>query len=434
MNIMLFDRRFLICRRSSRLLVLLTGLFLFTASPAQQIDEVVLIVDDIAVTAREYSVLHFIQTQADSFKPVMPELGSIATETIVDELLLTGHARRLDPDVKISDAEVNEAIQALASRNQLSGDQLLAQLQSQGIDTQIFKSSLRQRLMVQQVIGQRIARSLNVSPIEVSEYIKNRPELRSQAQKNFRASHIVISIAEGLNKNEVKALRELAENIRARLQGGEKFSAVAAEYEVASASGNKGDLGWKKQEELPELFINALDVLKVGQVSPVLESSNGFHLLALTDVKSASGAPQEYSVRHIAKALPPEADERQLAAQLQNMKLQILAGLDFSAIAKAQSDDTGSAANGGDLGWIQLQQIDPAFAQVIQTLEPGQISDPVRTQFGVHLIQVMQVRAVPGAVTLESQVQQRIFSEKLDERMEDLLNDLKQVSLVEVVR
>jgi peptidyl-prolyl cis-trans isomerase SurA len=408
------------------------GILLSTVH-AQEIDEVVLIVDDIAVTQHEYDVLHFIQIQAERFEHVVPDLDSVATESIVDDMLLTAHARRIAPDATVSDAQVEQAVESLAGRNQLSADQLRNQLGLQGVDAKIFESSLRQRLLVQQIIGQRMASSVKVSPAEIEEYIENRPELRSQARKTFRASHIVISLEDGLRRGEIKKRARFAEDIRARLLDGETMAALAEEYETVSASGDKGDLGWKTADDLPELFVKALDKLRVGEVSAVLESSNGFHLLALTDMKSAGSAPQEYLIRHIAKGVQAGADGREQAVYLQNLKFQILAGLDFGAVAKAQSDDSGSAPGGGELGWLQLKEIDPDFAGAIQVLEVGEISDPVRSAYGFHLIQLLQKRDVSGSVTLESQVQQRIFAEKLDEKMQDLLNNLKQSSLVEVV-
>lgn len=118
---------------------------------------------------------------------------------------------------------------------------------------------------------------------------------------------------------------------------------------------------------------------------------------------------------------------------LNNLRLQILAGVDFSVVAAKESQDTGSASVGGELGWVQLKQIDPLFAEAMISLKLGQISKPVRTSFGLHLIQVLQEREPAGASSLESQVQQQIFSQRIDEAMEDLLNDLKQVAVVEVV-
>ncbi len=412
---------------------LLAGLLAVSAVQAQEIDEVVLIVNDLAVTQHEYSVLHYIQTQAETFSPASPDLDSAATQQIIDDLLFTAHARRVDPQVSISEAQVNEAIMALAARNQMTADQLLGQLQSEGVDIEIFKSSLKQRLLVQDVIGARVARSVNVSESEIKEYIDNRPELRNQAQSTYRVSHLVVSIADGQSRRQIKKLREDAEAIRARLVAGENFGAVAADYETASASGDKGDLGWRKQEELPELFVGALEDMQAGQISPILESSNGFHILSLTDLKSASSLPMEYFVRHIAKAAPPQSDARAQAQLLQNLKLQILAGLDFGAVARAESDDRVSAMKGGELGWIQLQMLDPSFAEAISRLEEGEIGGPVRSQYGMHLVQIMQSRPVPGAPSLEAQVQQLLFAEKLNEQMEDLLNDLKQVAYVEVV-
>jgi len=413
--------------------VLLGGWLLLAAVHAQEIDGVVLIVDDIAITQHEYNVLYFIQTQADTFTQVAPVLGSNATETIVDDMLLTAHARRVAPDVSVNEAQIDQAIQGLAGRNQFTAQQLLSSLQAQGVDVDIFKSSLSQRLLVQQVLGQRIAAGINVSPIEVKDYIANRPELREQARKTFRVSHMVISLEDGLSRGEIKNQTKLAQEVRTRLVAGEEIAIVAEEYEHVSVSGQDGDLGWKTPEDLPELFVDALEALQVGEVSAVLESSNGFHLLVLTDVKSASTAPQQYHIRHIAKALPEGAAGREMEAQLKNIKLQILAGLDFAAVARAQSEDAGSAPGGGDLGWIELDEIDPQFAGAVRNLEVGVISEPVRSSYGLHLIQILQIRDVPGAATLDSRVQQRIFSDKLDEKMQDLLNDLRQSALVEVV-
>ncbi len=414
-------------------MAMLGAWLIMTAAYAQEIDEVVLVVDDAAITRHEYSVLYFIQMQADSFEPVTPVIGSVGTERIVDDMLLAEYARRVSPEAKISDAQVSEAIQSLASRNQLTGDQLMSSLQSQGIDILIFRDSMRQRLLVQTVVGQGIASRVKVSPAEVSEYIESRPELRSIARKTFRASHIVIALEDGLSRSGIKDRSRLAEDIRVRLIAGEEMEVIAEEYEFVSASGDKGDLGWKTEEDLPELFVKALDTLDAGEISAVLESSNGYHLLVLTEVKSASTTPQEYHVRHIAISLPADADVREQAALLQNLKFQILAGLDFAAIARAQSDDAGSAANGGDLGWMQLAEVDPDFASAINALEIGEISDPVRSSYGLHIIQLLQKRSISGSATLESQVEQRIFTEKLDEKMQDLLNDLRQTALIEVV-
>lgn len=428
-----FPEQPLLRRCLHRMTALLSGLLISTALLAQEIDEVVLIVDDIAVTAHEYSVLHYIKTQSDSFREFTPDLDDSGTQLIIEDLLLAAHAKRIAPVSVISDAQVDQALSGLASRNRLDPEQFLAQLEVQGVDTQIFLSALRQRLLVQEVIAQRMARGVAVTQSEIDEFINNRPELKSQAQKTYRVSHLVVVLEDDPSKDEVNTLRRQADAIRRQLQEGISFAEVAAQYENVNASGEQGDLGWKKQEELPELFVTALSGMRAGDVSEVLESNNGFHILALTDLKSAGSAPQEYRVRHILKSVPPGTDERQVAAELNNLKLQILAGLDFAAIAQAQSDDTASAVNGGDLGWIRLEQLDPGFVQGLLTLDIGQISNPVRSQFGLHLIQLMQLREAPGVASLEAQVQQRIFAEKLEEQMQDLLNELRQVALVEVV-
>lgn len=410
-----------------------SALLLSTQVFSQAIDEVVLVVDDQAVTAREFSVLHLIHDPSKPYAMVTPKLGEPVTDAIVDELLLAVHAKRLAPDAKIEDAKVTAAIDTLARQNQLTPEQLLDRLKSQGVDIQVFRESQRQRILVREVVAQRVARSIIVSSSEVREYINNRPELKGQTQKKYHASHLVIPIAEDLSKKEIKMLRKLAETARTSLLAGDAFAKVIADIDQAQSSSKDGDLGWKKQKELPELFVSALDKLEVGELSPVIESGNGFHLLALVALESSGGLPKEYQARHILKRLAPDADAKKLIKVLENLKQQILAGVDFASAARAESEDPGTSAQGGDLGWIKAAQVDPYFAQAMMALKVGEISDPIRTKFGLHLVQLLETRDQAGAATLEARVQQRIFAEKVDEKMQDLLNDIKQIALIEVV-
>ena len=400
---------------------------------AQTIDEVVLVVDDLAITAREFAVLRVIQNPDLPYALVSPDLNDESTNAIVNDILLSAHAKRIAPDATVSDADVKAAFASLANRNRLTADQLLAQLTAQGVDMQIFNASMRQRLLVQNVLGQRIASSVNVTDIEVQDFINNRPELRAQSQKQFHAFHMVVPVEDGLKKSKIRELKAIAETAQARLIAGESFASVAQDISEVQLSGDGGDLGWKKQDELPELFVSVLDEMKEGQISAPIESSNGFHILALAEMKSAAKDAREYKVRHILKVLSPGADEVAMRATLNNLRLQILAGVDLGVLAAKESQDTGSAEAGGELGWIQLKQVDPQFAEAMISLKLGEISKPVRTSFGLHLIQILQERKPAGVSSLESQVQQQIFAQRLDEAMEDLLNDLKQVAVVEVV-
>lgn len=400
---------------------------------SQTIDEVVLVVDDQAITAREFAVLRILVDPELPYALVRPELGDPVTDRIIDNVLLSVHAQRIAPDVQIPDSAVTASLINMAKGNNLTAQQFMAKLESQGVDIQILRSSIRQRLRVQQVLGERIARSIKVTEADVQAYINNRPELKAQTQKKFRASHLVITVEDGLGTADIKKLKRIASDVQARLAAGESFATVAADTPEVSVSGDNGDLGWKKQEELPELFVTVLNKLEPGQTSGVIESSNGFHVLRLDDVARADGGDQEYRVRHILKIVRPGDDPAAALARLQNIKLQILGGVDFARLAATESQDSGSAQQGGDLGWIELQQVDPAFAQAVASLKIGETSDPVRSKFGLHLIQVLQVRKRAGASLLEKQVEQQIFAQNLDEAMEDLLNDIKQIAVIEVV-
>ncbi len=421
----------------SRIAAVFAGCFLsgclMLPCAAQSIDEIALVVDDQAITTREFSVLRLIQDQSLSYAELKPELGERVTDAIIDELLLSGHAKRLASNINISPTQIDAAIKTLAQQNNLSAAQFIGRLTAQGVDIQIFRNSLRDRLLVQQVIGQRIASTINITPTAVQDFINSQPELRRQTEKAYRASHVVITLEEGLSAAKVAEVRLIAETVRQSIVSGASFASIIETNPLVKSSNVNGELGWKQKGELPELFVATLDKLRPGELSQLIESNNGFHLLALHELKSANKSATEYKVRHILKLLAPDADATAAMARLAVLKQDILSAGNFAEVAGRESEDKVSALQGGDLGWVAPQQLVPAFAQAMQTIEIGKITDPVRTQFGLHLIEVLEKRQKAGSSSLETQVQQRLFAEQVNEKMEDLLSDIKQVALIEVI-
>lgn len=400
---------------------------------AQAIDEVVLITDSTAITAREFSVLRIIQDQNLLYEIVKPKLGDPITEAIIDEQLLASHAKRIASGAVVSPDIVDVAIKTLAQQNKISAAQLLQRLSVQGVDLEIFRESLRNRLLVQEVIGKSIARSVSIAPSQIQNYINSRPDLRKQIQKSYRLSHMIITFAEGQDEKALKKLRKGANTIRNELLNGKGFGEIITANEHIQSSAPNGDLGWKKKDELPELFINAIQDLQAGEISELVETDNGFHLLALHEEKQAAELPKQFKIRHILKPTPPNSDIQLIATQLNNLKQQILIGIDFASIAKKESVDSASNSKGGELDWLRLEQFGPEIATIIPTLKIGEISAPIQTKFGLHLIEVMKIRDMPGVASLEERVRQRLVSEEVNEKMEDLLNDIKQIAYIEVV-
>lgn len=399
----------------------------------QSLDEIVLIVENTAVTGREFSVLRALQEPNQRYKSVLPVLGEETTDAIIDELILASHAKRVAKNFKVPDKQLKAAINALALQNKISAEQLLQRLKSQGVDIAIFEDSMRKRLLIQLILGRGLSQDIKVTAAQIQEFIDSRPELRRLTQKNYHVSHLMIPLASDISGQKMDSIRETAQQIQNELSSGVSFGQIIENNSIVQSSSPDGDLGWKKPDELPALFVQTLKNLQKGQVSDVLETDNGLHILALTEIQSASGDDKEYRVSHILKAVPAVADSDAIRKEMFNLQQQILVGINFKALAEQESQDTGSASKGGDLGWISLSQVDKTFALALKNLKPGEISEPVQTKFGWHLIRLQQVRKQTKASTLHKNIEQQILSTKVNERMADLLNDLKQVALVEVV-
>ncbi len=334
--------------------------------------------------------------------------------------------------VKVDDAQLEKTLQRIAQENQLSLEQFRAALEKDGIDFRKFREEIRKEVIMARLREREVDNRITVSDGEVENYLNSRREAQGGGNE-FNLAHVLIRVPEqaspeALQKFKAKALQALEE-----LRAGKDFRQVAASYSDAADALQGGVLGWRPAGQLPSLFAEALEALNTGETSPVLRSPNGFHILKLLD-KRGKDAPfvvRQTRARHIlikVNEIMSEQDAKNRALQI---KERLDNGADFAELARLHSED-GSASRGGDLNWLSPGDTVPEFEKAMNALKPGALSEPVRSPFGWHLIQVQERRDEDVSKERKRlQARQEIRARKADEAYQEWLRQLRDRAYVE---
>ncbi len=395
------------------------------------LDRVLAVVNDDIITMQE------LEEQAGIAKARMKQQGTPlpdenllrqkVLEKLIFEKLQIQSAK--DAGVIISEDMIDQALTSVAQRNNLSIDQILAKLKDEGVNETVFRQSLKDQLAVQAIIDREVKGRISVTDSEVDAMLE-RMQQAGSGNRSYNLSHILITTPDDASQEDILAAIQRAEELLGRIRSGElSFKEAAVSYSDAQDGIDGGGLGWRTPDQLPAIFTDALKSMQKGDVSPILRSPNGIHILALNEVKGADVDRQmamQTSARHILISAETPVDIRAAEERLAQMREEILAGGDFAELALKYSEDPGSAAKGGELGWMNKGETVPAFEQAMDNLEPGELSQPVVSQFGVHLIQVNERREVDVSDKLRREkVRTQIANRKSEERYEQWLRELK---------
>ena len=334
--------------------------------------------------------------------------------------------------IRVADSDIDRAMDEVARRNKMTTDDLLKVLTREGLDPAAYRARLREQIAMQQLLDREVANQVSVSDSEISNFLQN--ARRSGSEFEYHLSHIFIGLPEASSSEQIQAAKARAEKIHAEVKAGEDFARAAVTYSQADDALNGGSLDWRKSGQLPDLFVNALAKLKPGGISPVLRGPNGFHILKLNDRRGgeATAAVTQTHVRHILLR-PSEIQSLDDArAALRQLRTRVEAGEDFAQLAREHSEDSASASQGGDLGWVEPKTLVPEFETAMNQLQPGQLSDVVRTPFGVHLIQVLDRRQQSGGdERARNEARRQIHARKAEDRYQQWLRQLRDEAYVE---
>ncbi|WP_119155172.1 peptidylprolyl isomerase [Caldimonas tepidiphila] len=317
--------------------------------------------------------------------PPPEELRREVLEALIDERAQLAHAR--ESGVRVDEAEIDRAVAAVAAQNQLTPAELRERLRKEGLDYARFRANLRDELLLQRVREREVQARIRVSEQEIDRFLAEQRGGAAPAA-SYNIAQVLVAVPEGASEAEVAQRRERAEQALAQARAGQPFEQLVQRFSDG-AKEQGGELGLRPADRLPELFVQAVKGLQPGQLAPqLLRSGAGFHVLKLVERREGALTVTQNRARHILLRLSPQRNQSAALRQLADMRRRLLAGTaSFESLARQHSED-GSAAQGGDLGWAGPGQFVPEFERVLETLQPGGLSEPFVSRFGAHLVQL----------------------------------------------
>ncbi|MCM2340751.1 peptidylprolyl isomerase [Rhodoferax sp.] len=367
------------------------------ANSAATSDFIVAVVNSEPLTNTEVQreVLRVQQQFAAQRRPApnLQRLNAELVEQLINQKVLLQYAR--DTGIKVEDLAIDQSEQSIAAQNQLTVAELRQRVAADGLTVAQFRAQLRDQILLQRLRERDLLPRVRVSESEIDAYLQAQQNTQDPSQMDINLAQVLIAVPEAASADQAQALQAQAGKVLARARAGEDFASLVRDFSAPSAQPNGGQLGLRSADRYPASFIEATKQLAPGEVADLVRSPAGFHILKVVE-KTNAGLPAmtitQSRARHILLRPSAELSEAQARARLLDFKKQLQAGqADFAALAREYSQD-GSAAQGGDLGWASPGMFVPEFESVLNQLAPGEISAPLLSRFGLHLIQLQERR------------------------------------------
>lgn len=319
--------------------------------------------------------------------------------------------------LQISDEMVNNALQDVARRNGIPLARLPEALAAQGIDYAAYRDGLRKEILLSMLRQRDVIARISVTPRELEQFMERQQSSASDSV-SYNLSHILIAVPQAATTEQLAAAEERAEDVHRRALGGEDFAKLAVAYSSSQTALEGGSLGWRKGSELPTVLADSVIKLKAGEVSDIIRTPSGYHLVRVNEIRTDDGPVmvQQVHARHILIKPNELQDDATVRQRLESARERILAGEDFAGLAMTLSEDPGSASDGGDLGWTNPGTFVPEFEAQIAQLGVDDISLPFRTQYGWHILQVLGRREIDNSADVR---RQKAFAALRESRAEE---------------
>lgn len=407
-----------------------------TAQELQPIDRIAAVVDESVILRSELDrAVNNILTQYAGREGQLPP-RDVLERQVMERLILVKLqvGRAQETGVRVTDQEVDQAIASIAQQNGATPEQLRQQVTRDGSSFPEFRNSIREELLIQR-LRQRFAQSrISVSEAEVDAALSAQQNSGTQ----YHLAHILVSLPEGATPEQIATAQKKIQGVKSLLDSGEMdFSAAAVRYSDSPNALEGGDLGWRGMNEIPSAFSELMRSMSPGQVTAPIRGPSGFQLLKLVEVRDASQAAPtmvtQYHARHILIRVDDDTPDTQAKATADTLRARIAGGADFAQIAKESSEDPSSQGKGGDLGWFTQDQYGPDFGGQVAALEDGQISQPIRTQAGWHIVERLGTRQTDvGDDNRRAQVRETIGRRKLEDEWNRFLREMRGEAFVDV--
>lgn len=398
------------------------------------LDRIVAVINDDVIMQSELeerinSVLKQMAQQGAE-RPPRDVLVRQVLESMIMIKLQTQFAERTG--IKVDDETLNQTINRIAAENNLSLSRFRDILERDGVNYESFREDIRNEITIAQLKRRQVDNRVTVTDREIDNFLANE-EVQGGTENEYHLSHILISTPEGATKEEKEQARLVAEKVVSDIKSGASFEELARNVSDGQQAATGGDLGWRKESEIPTLFSEKISSMKEGDVSDIIESPSGFHIIKLAGLRSSDKhIVTQTHARHILIRPNELVSEEDAQTRLDQLALRIKGGDNFAELARSHSDDPGSAVNGGDLGWINPGDMVPEFEEEMNQLKAGEISKPFKTQFGWHIVQVLDRREQDNTEQLKrARAREIILQRKIEEAQQNWLRSLRDEAYVE---
>ena len=399
------------------------------------IDRIAAVVNQDVVLASEVldryqAVVNRLAADGRELPPRDAIMEQILERLIVENIQMQEAARR---GIEVDDETLTAAVTEFAAQSGMTIDAFIETLDAEGVSYRAFRDQVRQQITIERVQRDAVNRRVYILPQDIDEVLAS-PFFAEHISDEYRLGHILLLVEPGAGAAAAQAVTDQAEALVAEIRGGADFGALAVEHSAASTALEGGDLGWRKASRVPSLFTEAVADMAIGDVRGPIRNASGLHIIKLLDQRGASQqVADETLVRHILlkpSAIRSDEGSRALAGEL---RTRIEAGEDFAELAQEFSDDPGSALAGGDLGWRKKQDLVPEFQVVMESTETGALSEPFRTAFGWHVLQVQDRRREDASDEARRDYATRMLhAQRFEERLAEWLREIRDEAFVEV--
>lgn len=398
------------------------------------IDRIVAIVNNEVITQHELA--QTVQQSLDELRrrgtpiPQREDLEKQMLERLIIERVQLQFAK--ESSTRVDELDLDRTIGRIAEGNNLSLAEFRVRLENDGLTFNKFRDDLRKEILIERVRDREVDSKINIADSEIENYLAENKEL-AESKGEIRLGHILVRVPEQASPDQLERLRARVQEVVDKMKQNSDFAQLAATYSDAPDGLQGGDMGWRGQDRLPELFAEAVAKLKVGEYSAVLRSPAGFHVIRVTE-RRGGAAPllvEQNRIRHILVRVNELTSEDEAKRKLALLRDRIINGTDFAELARLQSEDS-SAAKGGELGWIVAGDTLPEFERAYQALKTMEVSEVVKTQFGLHLIQVQERRTSDVSSDRKRLEARKVLRDrKSDEAYQDWLRQIRDRAYVE---
>jgi len=421
---------------------LIAGLSLASPASAQslaapeiiEIDRIVAVVnDDVIVYSEMQARLRTVVEQLENAGvPAPPK--DVLEKQVLEQLILDRLQMQIGTitGIRVDDETLNRQIADIARQNNLSLREFRDILARDGYNFAAFREEIRGELIKSRVQERQVQDRVQVTDRDIDNYLATR-EKQGGNSPVYRVGHILIAVPDGASPEELAEARDEAEDVVARLNAGANFGRTAAAESDGRQALEGGDLGWRKAEELPTLFENVVPKLAKGEISDIVRSSSGFHIIKLMDIRGAERLViNQTRARHILVKTNEIISNDQARSRLAVLRSRIVNGAAFNELARANSDDGASAVKGGDLGWLSPGDTIPPFEKAMDTLAVDEISKPFETQFGWHIVQVLGRRDRDSTEEVKrAKAAEALRKRKVDEELQNWFRQIRDEAFIE---